>query len=257
MRRKSLLLAGLSLVLMASATGAAGCDTFSPPPRTSSTDGLVLSQQNTGIWVNGEGKVSVVPDVAVLSLGVEAQAATIADAQNEAATAMEAVVGELNNYGVAEKDIKTQHFSIYPVRKWVKEREEEVLVGYRASNMVTARVRKVDDTGVIIDAVARAGGDYIRINGINFTVDDPDPYYKEAREKAMADAEAKAKQLADSGGVKLGTPTYINESSGFIPAPRVVFEAALAPAPAPAPTTSISPGETEIRITVQVVYSIR
>ncbi|MFC1990526.1 SIMPL domain-containing protein [Chloroflexota bacterium] len=257
MKRKALLLAALSLVLMAGAAGAAGCDTFSAPPRSSSTDGLVLSQQNTGIWVNGEGKVSAVPDVAILSLGVEAQAATIADAQNQAATAMDAVVGELDNYGVAEKDIKTRHFSIYPVRKWVKEREEELLVGYRVSNMVTVKVRKVDDTGVIIDAVAMAGGDYIRINDISFTVDDPEPYYKEAREKAMADAEAKAKQLADSGGVKLGTPTYINESSGFIPAPRVAFEAVLAPAPAPAPTTSISPGETEIRITVQVVYSIR
>ena len=72
----------------------------------------------------------------------------------------------------------------------------------------------------------------------------------------MADAEAKAKQLAASGGLKLGRPTYINESGGFIPAPPIPFrsEAAMS-APAP-PATSISPGETEIRLTVQVVYSI-
>ena len=256
MRRKPLLFIGLSLMLAVIVIGTAGCESFAPPSRTSSTPGgLVLSQQNTGIWVTGEGKVSVVPDVAILSLGVEAQATTVAEAQNQAAVAMDAVVRELDNYGIAEKDIKTQRFSIYPVRKWVKEREEEVLIGYRVNNMVTAKVRKVEDTGDIIDAVTRTGGDYIRINSIGFTVDDPTPYYKEAREKAMADAEAKAKQLASSGGVKLGDLTYINESGGFIPVPRGVFEAGAATAPAP--TTPISPGETEIRLTVQVAYSIK
>ena len=64
----------------------------------------------------------------------------------------------------------------------------------------------------------------------------------------------KAKQLASSGSVKLGAPTYISESSGYIPVPRY-YEAA--PAPAALPTTPISPGETEIQLTVQVVYSIK
>jgi len=122
--------------------------------------------------------------------------------------------------------------------------------------MVTAKVRRVEDTGAIIEATARAGGDYIRINSISFTVDDPSPYHKEAREKAMADAEAKAKQLADYGDVKLGQPTYINESGGIIPIIREY--AARAPVPAPAASAPpISPGETEIQLSVQVVYSIR
>ena len=254
MKKNLPLFIGLSLMLAVITVGTAGCESLSPPSMTTSTTGgLVLSQQNTGIWVTGEGKVSVVPDIAILSLGVEAQAATVAEAQNQAAGAMDAVVSELDSHGIDEKDIKTQHFSIYPVRKWIKDREEEVLIGYRVNNMVTAKVRRVEDTGDIIDAVARAGGDYIRINGISFTVDDPTPYYKEAREKAMADAEVKAKQLASSGGVKLGDPTYINESSGVIPITRGVLEAA----PASEPATPISPGETEIRLTVQVVYSIK
>ena len=72
----------------------------------------------------------------------------------------------------------------------------------------------------------------------------------------MADAEAKAKQLADSADVKLGKPTYINESGGFIPISREVTFSAPVPAPALAPPTLITPGETEIRLTVQIAYSI-
>ena len=256
MKRNLSLFIGLSLALVVIAVGIVGCEGFtSPSPKAPSLSSSILSQQSTGIWVTGEGKVSVVPDVAILSLGVEAQAATVAEAQNQAAGAMNAVVKALDSYGIAKKDIKTQHFSIYPVRKWIREREEEVLVGYRVNNMVTAKVRKVEDTGDIIDAVTRAGGDNIRINSISFTVDDPTAYHKEVRKKAMADAEAKAKQLADSADVKLGKPTYINESGGLVPVPREYAVRAPVPGAAPA-ATPISPGETEIRLAVQVAYSI-
>jgi len=256
--KRILLRFGLMLALVVLIVGAVGCESLSPPSTTSAERGMVFSQQNTGIWVTGEGKVTVVPDVAVLSLGVEAQAATVDEAQSQAAAAMYAVVGELDNYGVAQKDVKTRQFSIYPVRKWVPKEEKEVLIGYRVSNMVTAKIRKIEDTGDVIDSVTRAGGDYIRINSINLTVDDPTKYHQEAREKAMADAEDKAKQLADASGVKLGSPTYINESGGITPVPRFYGAVEAAPIPAPAPPpTPIAPGETEISLTVQVVYSIK
>lgn len=251
--KRNLLLA-ICLTLVVIAVGTTGCSSGVVPTEGVLGDkGIILSQQNTGIWVSGEGKVNVVPDVAILNLGVEAQAATVAEAQRQAAEAMEAVMAELDEHGVAEKDIKTQRYSIYPVRRW--ERDKEILIGYRVTNMVTAKIRKVDDAGSIIDAVAKVGGDYIRINSIAFTVDDPTTYYEEAREKAMADAKAKAKQLAKLGGVSLGKPIYISEGGVYIPVPRDYYLKGEAEG-APVPTTPISPGETEIRLTVQVVYSI-
>ncbi len=245
------------LTLVALIVGVGGC-TWASPPESGSTGvfpdaGIVLSQQNTGIWVTGEGKVAVVPDVAILNLGVEAQAATVAEAQRQTAEAMAALMGELDEHGVAGKDIKTQQYSIYPVRRW--DEDKEILIGYRVSNMVTVKIRKVDNAGIIIDAVAGAAGDYTMINGISFTVDDPTSYQEEAREKAIADAETKAKQLADLADVKLGKPTYISEAGVYVPVvrefPMMAFEGA------PAPSASISPGETEISLTVQVAYSIR
>ncbi len=253
MSRKKLV--AIALALVAITLGTVGCfGDFGFPEGQQAvpeSSGIIFSQQNTGIWVTGEGKVSVVPDVAILNLGVEAQATTVAEAQRQAAEAMEALMVVLDDYDIAEKDIKTQRFSIQPVKRW--ENNREILLGYRVSNMVTVKIRKVDDTGAIIDAVAKAGGDYTRINSISFVVDDPTDYYEEAREKAMADVKAKAKQLADLAGVDLGKPIYISEGGISLPAPRIFMEAG---APAAAPTMPISPGETEIRLTVQVAYSI-
>lgn len=254
MKKTLLLITGLVLVIIT--VVAAGCDTLTPPSTTKTSDsGLNLSGQNTGIWVTGEGTVSVVPDISILSLGVEVQADTVAAAQSQAATSMDAVVRELKNKDVSDKDIRTQQYNIYPVRRWVEEKGQEILVGYRVNNTVIVKVREVENIGAIIDAATRAGGDYTRINSISFTVEDPSEYRKEAREKAMADAQAKGKQLAEAGGARLGGPTYINESGGAIPVPRELTTRSFAEAAAPA--TSISPGEMEISVIVQVVYSIR
>jgi hypothetical protein len=158
------------------------------------------------------------------------------------------------------EDIQTRQFRIRQRTRWDNETGEEIVVGYRVTNEVMAKIRDIEKVGSIIDAVVKAGGDLIRINGLDFSVDDPSAYYDEAREIAMADARDKAEKLADAAEVKLGAPTYISESSGFISAPMVVMQyAGGAPMPAPAPIVepSISPGEVEVSIAVQITYSIR
>jgi hypothetical protein len=240
-------LVAISLALVLAVAGLVGCT----GPTTIGTVGL--NSQQTGIWVSGEGKVTVTPDIATLWLGITAQAASVAEAQSQAAEAMDKVMVALIDQGLAKKDIQTQYFSIDQVTRWDKETEQEIVVGYRVTNMVTAKIREIDKAGSIIDAVAAAGGDFTRINSISFSVDDPSPYYEQARQKAMADAKAKAEQLAELSGVKLGKPTYISEGTLYLP---VIYREAAMAAPAPAPSTPISPGELELSLNVQVVYAI-
>ncbi len=247
---KNRLLLSISLALVLVTGGMVSCS----PDTTvlAEIEGINISTQQNGIWVTGTGEVTATPDVAILNLGVEAQAATVGEAQAQAAEAMDAVMDVLDNYGVAPRDIKTQYYSIYPVRRW--DDGKETLIGYRVSNTVTVKIRQIEDSGGIIDAVTAAGGDYTRISSISFTVDDPSAYKVEARDKAMADAKAKAEQLAKLAGVTLGLPTYIAESGGYMPVLYREFDM-MEGAPSAA-TTPISPGETEISLTVQVVYSI-
>jgi len=241
-----LLALGLGLTLVLAVVGLAACS-----PNTTA-EVINLTNQQEGIWVTGQGKVTVAPDVATLQLGIEAQAATVAEAQAQASQVMDRVMTALTKNSVAKKDIQTRYFNITKITRWDDKNQQEVIIGYRVTNIVTAKIRTIDKAGAIIDAVAGAGGDLTRIDSISFSVDDPTAYYGQAREKAMADAKAKAEQMAKLGGVTLGKPIYISESSYF-PSPTPIR---LADQGTPSVETPISPGETDITISVQVVYAI-
>jgi uncharacterized protein YggE len=158
----------------------------------------------------------------------------------------------LSDNGVDEDDIQTQYFSIDQVTRW--DDDEPVVIGYRVTNMVTAKIRDMDNIGAIIDAVAEAGGDYIRVNNIAFSVEDPSEYYEEARAEAMADAKDKAEQLADLAEIELGDPTYISEGSIYVPVDYRGVDMAVPEEGGY--VTPISPGELEITLNVQVAYAI-
>jgi uncharacterized protein len=233
MRKKLWLV--LSLAVLLAIVGLSGCGTLPP------------NNQSTGITVSGKGKVTAVPDTAVLSLGVQATANTIEQAQSQASGAMNAVVNALKMGGVADKDIQTQYFNIQQLTRFDDSTQQLVIIGYSVTNTVIVKVRAIANTGAIIDAVAKAGGDNTRINSISLAIDDPAPYEKSARELAIIDAGAKAKQMADLAGVKLGKAIYISESGGYIPQPSKGVTAA---------PTPISAGELEITLTVQITYKI-
>lgn len=253
MQKKWLLAIGLISVI--AVVGLVGCG----PGDTvlGEVENVNISSQQEGIWVSGQGKVFAEPDIAILRLGIEAQATTVVEAKTQADEAMDKVQTAMKENGVADKDIQTQYFSIYRVTRWDRDDEKEVVIGYRVTNMVTAKIRDIDKVGAIIDAVTIAGGDLTRIDNISFTVDDPSDYYEEARKEAMVEAKAKAEQLAELAGVTLGKPTFISEGVQVPPIQRsaVMVEEAV-PAPMEIGTT-INPGELEITLTVQVVYDIR
>jgi uncharacterized protein YggE len=260
MKKSGLVVTGLLLMLVLLV---AGCNSASSaPPLFSALAGgsdqsgdIIWSQQNVGLWITGEGKASGAPDVANIVLGVQVQETSVAVAQREGAEAMDKIIKVLKSKSVADKDIQTQQFNIQMVTRWIDKENREEIIGYRVMNTVVAKIRKVSEAGSVIDAVAVAGGNVTRINSISFTVDDPAPYYKEARDKAVANAIAKAKQIASTAGVKLGKPISITENVGYVPSP-VIRNYMKADAAAAAAPTPISAGELEFQINVQIVYAI-
>lgn len=253
--RKNLMVTGLVAVALI-AVVLSGC---SPTPIASAADtaapNVTITTQQQGIWVTGRGEATATPDIAILRLGIEAQAASVAQAQSDAAAAMQRVEDALAAAGIAARDIQTQYFSIRQVTRWDRDTEQEVVTGYRVSNRVVVRLRQVDDAGIVIDAVAEAGGDLTRVDNISFSVEDTTTLYEEAREKAIADAKDRAEQLARLAGVTLGSPTLIIEggTSGIAYPTSGAFMVERAMADM---QTSISPGELEISLSVQVAYSI-
>ena len=210
-------------------------------------------ESSPGISVSGIGSVFGEPDVAILTLGVEAQADSVGEARAMAAEAMDAMLTVLKDGGVEDSDIQTSRFSVEP-RYNFRDGEQE-LIGFFVNNLVTVKIRDIDETGTLIDDVVEAGGDLTRVQNLRFTIDDPEELQQEARRLAMENAKSKAETLADAAGVDLGAPRSISESGGFSP---IAFgeRPFLADFDAAGASTAIEVGELEVQIQVQVVYGL-
>ncbi len=260
-----LLIAGalLALVLLA----ACGSDSSASPeqsaPSTSSEPSAAThslasassanSSEPQGLSVSGEGRASAAPDVAVLGLGVSAKASTVGAANSQAQQAMTALLDSLEANGVQEKDIQTSRFSVNP--EYDYRNDEQVLTGYRVSHMLQVKVRDIDRAGEVIDDAVQAGGDLLQVQSISFTIDDTTALSSEARQKAVANAQAKAEELASLAGVTLGDPTYITESTST-PYTQPYYDRSVAYSAEAAPATEISAGELEVVVYVNITYGI-
>ena len=225
---------------------------------------LQTGRSQVGIWVTGQGTLTLEPDLALLNIGVETIDDTVALARDEAARAMDAIVTVLRELGVEDRDIQTRFFNISPQYEWQDVIElgsrtnKRVLVGYRVSNSAAVKIRDLQATGSIVDGVVTAGGDATRIDGIRFTVEDSKPFMTGLREAAVSDALAKAQQFASLTGVSLGRLVYVTETGGqprFADFDERTF--AMGAMVEAAPQTQIGGGELELRMTVQAVFDIQ
>lgn len=224
------------------------------------------SIQQEGIWVNGVGRVPVVPDLGVLQVRVEAQDKTVSAGRERAATAMRAILDAVKRQGLAEKDIQTQYFNIQPIYHWEEAVSKEtgsrfgkqVLDGYMVNNSISVKVRDLAKFDEVIDSAVSAGGDLVRIDSVALTVEDSSRAMAEARTKAMKDAMAHAEQLAQAAGIALGQPVFISESGGYAPPPTPYLRAEMAYAKGAdaGQATPIMAGEMEVTVSVQAIFAI-
>ena len=224
-----------------------GCETQFVTP-------MLPSPESRSVHVTGIGSVTGEPDIATLYLGVSVEKETVEEAREEAASAMTAVIDALKDNGIADRDIQTENFSIYPQYDYTD--MGRVLRGYRVNNTVNARVRELENLSDIIDDASTAGGDIVVINSIEFMIEDPTPLQAQARALAVEDAKAKAETLAEASGVTLGKPITITETSRSAGPPIAFAEAAEFAADSARTSTPIQAGELTVTVNVTVVYEI-
>lgn len=203
---------------------------------------------------NGTGEIHVVPDIAIVTLGVTSRGGTASEALAANSTALAAAIGELKGAGIAEKDIGTSGLSVSPVYDNRPDRPgadttPPPIVGYEVSNSVTATIRDIAASGAILDKVVTAGAN--RISGISFDIADRQAATDAALKAAVADARRKGALLADAAGVRLGRMLTItaNENGGFQP----VFARMEMKAAAPVP---VMPGEQTVSATASIVWKV-
>src|SRR5262252_2285278 len=179
-----------ALVLVASAIAGVGAPLLIRADTGDPSSSATLSVVGTGV-------ITTKPDTALVSAGVTSQAAKAADAMSANAAAMTKVIDALKAQGIDAKDLQTSTVSLDP-----RFDDQGVsIVGYTASNSLSATVRDITATGPVIDAAAAAGAN--TISGPTLTRDDSDKLYRDALEEAVAQARLKATALARASGKTL------------------------------------------------------
>ena len=200
------------------------------------------------ISVTGEATVQVAPDQAQIDGGVANDAKTAREASDANNAAMGKVLLALKGAGIDEKDFQTSRLSLQP--QYAPNRSgPSPIVGYRAANRVTIRVRDVTKVAGTIDVLVGAGAN--DIGGINFMVSQASKLLDDAREKAVADARRKADIYAKAAGVTLGEPLSISEEGSSVPLYRGKMAAPMAAG------AQVAQGEETLSVTVSVTWAIK
>jgi uncharacterized protein YggE len=200
------------------------------------------------ITVSGHGTIDGTPDMLTLSIGVDTSADTAVAALTANNTHARALIDTLKAAGIAERDIQTSQLSVNARY----DTNGQHVIGYTASNHVTAKLHDLAKAGTAIDAATKAVGDSVRIDGVSFSIDDTSGLVAQARAQAVKKAAAQAAQLAAAAGVKLGQIRSIDETSRTAPYPQY-FSADAAKSSAAVP---LQPGTQELSLDVSVVYEI-
>jgi hypothetical protein len=197
------------------------------------------------VTVNGTGKVKAVPDVAEITVGVSATAKTAGAARAAADARMARVLRTVESHGVKPADIQTSDVSLYPTYG----RNGSRIVGFKATNSVTATIRDLDDAGPVVTAAAAAGAN--ELSGPTLTVSDENAVYQRALKAAVADARAHAEAIAEASGETVGELSTASEGSDNTPLPYASDVRAQKALAAP-----IEAGTLEVTATVTATFAL-
>ncbi len=243
--RSTAIMSIIASALLLLALAGIGALLFTRPAAAQSNSGVPGMRQ---VSVLGHGEVKARPDTATIQIGIDTEAANAKDALAQNNTQAQALQQKLAELKIDTKDIQTSNFSISPTYG----NDGRQVTGYRVSNIVTVTIRNLDSAGTLLDQVVQAGAN--NIYGISFSVADTQKLMEQARQAAMADAKARATQLATAGGAAVGDVLIISENVSAPPVPMPMLDRAAAQG---APSVPVQAGEQSISIDVQATFALR
>ncbi len=199
------------------------------------------------ITVLGSGAVTAKPDIARIRIGAVTHHASASQALRTNNEAMRQLLDALQEQGIPKQDLQTSTFRLSPQYHQNTRGQIPDIVGYKATNVLQATVRKLDTVGDVIDRAVTVGANHLE--NVTFSVDDRAGLKDKARHHAIRDARHKAALYAQAAGVTLGRVLKVQETPRATPLPMRQFEVAGGGSP-------IEPGEIEFRVDVTVVYAI-
>ena len=240
---------GLLTLAVVAGIALSACSTPSARPAQASDGSPARS-----LTVVGSGSASAVPDRATAQIGVDTQAASPEDATRENDERMKAVIDALKAAGIDEQDIQTAYYNLYAGQKYVPETGEPTgEFTYRVGNSLSVKIHDLTRVGAILSEAVKAGAN--NISGVYFSIEDTAALEAAAREKAVADAKARAQSLAQLSGLDLGEVVVVSEviSGGIAP---IYYDRANV-GQGGGGDAPIQPGQLEVSMQVQMSFAIK
>jgi uncharacterized protein YggE len=178
-----------------------------------------------------------------VSFGVSTDAKTASAALRANAAEMTKVIAAVKGEGVAGADIRTDLVSLSPRYS----QNGDSVVGYTATNSVSATIRNLAKVGGTIDAAVDAGAN--QVSGPNLVRGDMTVLYRAALRAAIANAKGKAQTIAAASGLHLRRITDVSEASSA-PVPQPLTKAGADAA------TPVEPGTQLVEAAVTVTFSV-
>lgn len=213
---------------------------------------MPLAADERYVEVSATGEARAVPDMASFVVGMQSQRDTAQAALAESNAVLRRLLDVLEGAGIAPADVQTRQFAVHPQFDNNRAGDAPALVGYRVHNELHVLVDDVQKLGELLDASLRAGAN--EISGVQFGTRDPAEVVARARSAAMAEARARATQLARLAGVELGEVQRIVESHGGGPMPAGGVMMARSEAFSSVP---VAGGSERHSVSVEVRYALR
>lgn len=214
----------------------------------------LAEDKKPSITAQGTGTVSLAADMANIQIGALTRAATVAEAQSKNDAIMNAVIAALIKEGVAKEDIITSQYNVNLVyTDPFQQQSTGTTEKYEVSNLVNITVRELPRISTLIDAAAKAGAN--NIYGLTFSSSKSTEAYQKALQRAVEDANARAKALAAAAGKELGDIISITSEQTY----NAMYGASnyMDMLSAKAQGAAIVSGDVSVAANVTVTYAIK
>jgi uncharacterized protein YggE len=225
-------------------------------PLAAATPALAADDTPRLVSVSGEGEIVAQPDLAFVTLGVEARRPTMAEARAEVAKTVDAVLALTRSLKIDPKQVDSTRLQVQPEYSWNERDRKRVLLGYVVSRQVEVELRDLELLGPLMERAVDAGVN--QVGDARLDSSRRKDLEREAMALAVKDARLNAEALAGAAGARLGAVRSLAASSSppVMPMYRAEMMKADAMVAAAPPEQTYQPGDLRFRAQVSAQYDL-
>ncbi|MEM1050814.1 MAG: SIMPL domain-containing protein [Pseudomonadota bacterium] len=232
---------------------AIACATLLTTPIAIAAQEVTIAAEGPVIELSVYESVTAEPDLVTIGAGVTSTAPTAVEAMRINARQMQSVIDQIRELGVSDKDIQTSGINLNPQYNYDRNTQRQIFRGYQVSNRVNVKLRDVQATGEILDALVVAGA--TDLTGPVFSIEDDTAAKEIARKSAIERAQKRASEYAAMFGYDAVTVLSVRESiRGTAPVAQMALRDAVAETAAAAPP--VQPGQVSTGVSFSIKYEM-